>query len=100
MTSLFSLDTFNDVNGESKAELKKDFSENYDKNKDGKLTREEMRHWVLPDDELAAEEPKKLMKEADDDKDGKLSIGEINKHLHAFMDTNLEENDETEHDEL
>lgn len=94
------LHTFNDHNDEAKTELKKDFDANYDTNKDGKLDKEEMRHWVLPDDEFAAEEPKKLMKEADDDKDGKLSIDEINKHLDLFMDTSVEENEDSEHDEL
>ena len=53
---LTSTDTFNDHNDEAKTELKKDFDSNYDKNQDGKLDREEMRHWVLPDDEFASEE--------------------------------------------
>lgn len=94
------LKTFNDMNKHATEELKKDFEENYDTNKDGKLDRTEMRHWVIPEDEFATEEPKKLMKEADDDKDNKLSLDEIHKHLNLFMDVPDTDENEMEHDEL
>jgi len=93
--------TFNDLSEHAKEEIKKDFENSYDSNKDGKLDRVEMRHWVIPDDEFATEEPKKLIKEADDDKDNKLSLDEIHKHLSLFMDTpDNGEDSEMEHDEL
>jgi len=64
-------------NEEDKIAEKEHFSE-HDKNKDGHLDKDEIKHWVLPTfDESALEEAKHLIKEADADKDGKLSKEEI-----------------------
>uniref|UniRef100_A0A0B7B4B9 Reticulocalbin-3 n=1 Tax=Arion vulgaris TaxID=1028688 RepID=A0A0B7B4B9_9EUPU len=52
--------------------------EELDKDKDGKLTPEELRPWALPDNnESAVEEVEHLLSICDDDKDGHLSIDEI-----------------------
>lgn len=49
-----------------------------DKDKDGKLTSDEIRPYALPDNnEVADEEVEHLVRESDSDKDGKLSIQEI-----------------------
>ncbi|EDO49919.1 predicted protein, partial [Nematostella vectensis] len=88
--------TFSDANNDAKIELEKDFDTSFDKNKDGKLDQTEIRHWLFPDDDMAKEEPAHMIKEADDNKDGKLSMEEILKHSSVFVD-----NGETpEHDEL
>lgn len=54
------------------------FSEYRDKNKDGKMDRDETLDWVIPSDYDHAEaEAKHLMHECDADKDGKLTKQEI-----------------------
>ena len=93
---LHSTASFNDLSGDAKEELEKDFNNNFDKNKDGKLDKTEMTGWLFPDDEFAAEEPKTLIKEADDNKDGKLSMPEIVKNYELFID----EDEPSNHDEL
>ena len=52
--------------------------------------------WLFPDDEFASEEPKTLLKEADENKDGKLSMQEVLKNYELFVD---DESPST-HDEL
>ena len=85
-------DSFTDVDDDSiKEELKKDFDENYDKDNNGKLNREEVKSWAIPEDIFVNEEPPKLVAEADDDKDGKLSPAEMSKHLNLFMDKPVDE---------
>ena len=50
----------------------------YDTDGDGKLNRDEMRGWLVPDsDETARDEAEHLIGETDADKDGKLSKEEI-----------------------
>lgn len=59
------------------------FKEEYDKDKDGKLNKEEVKLWILPETEqaMAQEEARHLVSSADEDKDGKLSEDEmINNH--------------------
>lgn len=52
--------------------------EELDKDKDGKLTSEELRPWVLPDNsEAAAEEVEHLVNVCDENSDGHLAIDEI-----------------------
>ncbi|GFR89648.1 reticulocalbin-2-like Protein [Elysia marginata] len=52
--------------------------EELDKDKDGKLTSEELRPYAMPDNtDVAAEEADHLLSMCDEDKDGKLSIEEI-----------------------
>ncbi|KAH9523717.1 Reticulocalbin-2 [Bulinus truncatus] len=52
--------------------------EELDKDKDGKLTPEELRPWALPDnEEVAKEEAEHLLNMCDLDRDGQLSIEEI-----------------------
>ena len=58
--------------------VEKDRFKEYDTNKDGKLSMEEIRPWVLTDNqEEAEEEADHLIEEADTDEDGKLSEEEI-----------------------
>lgn len=52
--------------------------EELDKDKDGKLTPDELRPWALPDNEdVAKEEAEHLLNMCDLNRDGKLSIEEI-----------------------
>ena len=62
----------------------------YDKDKDGKLDKDEIRAWVLPDNsEAATEEAEHLIEKADGvdvgEKDGQLSIEEIVAHHDDFV---------------
>ena len=52
--------------------------EEYDKDKDGKLDKEEMAAWIVPgNDDSAADEAGHLIEESDTNDDGKLSKDEI-----------------------
>jgi len=60
--------------------------EDLDKDKDGKLTSEEMRPWVLPDNnDVAKEEVEHLVQTCDENGDGHLSIEEIVKKEDEFI---------------
>jgi len=60
--------------------------EDLDKDKDGKLTSEEMRPWVLPDNnDVAKEEVEHLVQTCDENADGHLSIEEIVKKEDEFL---------------
>lgn len=65
----------------------KRFNEEYDKNKDGKLDKNEVKEWILPETDhiMASEEAKHLVTSADDDGDGKLNAEEIDKHYAVFV---------------
>jgi len=57
-----------------------------DKNKDGKLDKEEMREWITPTGfDHAEAEANHLVHLVDDDKDGKLSKDEILAHYDVFV---------------
>lgn len=57
-----------------------------DKNKDGKMDKEEVKHWIIPDDyDHSGAEAKHLIYEADGDKDGKLSKEEILEKYDLFV---------------
>lgn len=57
---------------------KEQFIEFRDKNKDGKMDREEVKDWIVPQDyDHVTSESKHLIQEADENKDGKLSKEEI-----------------------
>lgn len=54
------------------------FEHDYDKNKDGKLDKDEMRGWLVPDiKQNAKDETNHLFENADKNKDNLLSIDEI-----------------------
>lgn len=89
--------TFSDVNDDAKEEMEKDFTTNFDKDKSGKLDKEEMKSWLFPDDDFSIEEPKTLIKEADENHDGKLTMDEIMKNYKVFIE---DEQDDSNHDEL
>jgi Ca2+-binding EF-hand superfamily protein len=62
------------------------FSEYRDQNKDGKMDKEEIKSWILPDNYDHAEaEAKHLMYEADTDKDDKLTEDEIVEKYDVFV---------------
>ncbi|KAF7646671.1 hypothetical protein LDENG_00184050 [Lucifuga dentata] len=62
------------------------FSEYRDKNKDGKMDKEETKDWVIPDDYNHAEaEARHLMHESDANKDGKLTKQEILNKYDLFV---------------
>lgn len=65
----------------------KRFNEEYDKNHDGKLDKDEVRQWILPETDhmMALEESKHLIQSADENKDGKLSEEEIAQHHDVFV---------------
>ncbi|XP_013789368.1 reticulocalbin-2-like [Limulus polyphemus] len=74
------------VGSESYLVEKDHFENEYDVNHDGKLEKAEVLKWLLPDnDEVAENEAVHLIKESDDDKDGKLSIQEILDHHDTFV---------------
>lgn len=57
-----------------------------DKDNDGKLNREELRHWAVPDNsDITDDEVEHLMKECDENNDGKLSVEEIISKEEEFM---------------
>jgi len=91
------LATFSDVNDDAKEEMEKDFTKNFDKDNNDKLDKEEMKNWLFPDDDFSTEEPKTLIKEADDNKDGKLSMDEIMNNYKVFIE---DEPEDSNHDEL
>ena len=62
------------------------FREHRDTNKDGKLDKNEVQAWIMPDDYNHADaEAKHLIYEADDDKNGELSKEEILNHHDTFV---------------
>lgn len=66
-----------ETNEETRISLEENFAD-LDKNKDGSLSAEEFRPWVLPGhDDLAEEEVDHLMSMADGNGDNRLSMDEI-----------------------
>lgn len=62
------------------------FSKYRDMDQDGKLSENEIKLWIMPDDYNHAEaEAKHLIYESDDDKDGELSKEEILEHHDKFV---------------
>lgn len=60
----------------------------YDRNKDGKLTGDELSDWLLIDGSTTGSfEADSLLTNADDDKDGKLSYDEVMEHHALFAKT-------------
>lgn len=82
-------DTFDDLNENTRKELKIDFNENYDLNHDGKLDRDELVPWSITDAEFIRDSPKNLARDGDINKDGKLSYDEIYKNLDHYLDAPL-----------
>ncbi|TKS90366.1 Calumenin-A Precursor [Collichthys lucidus] len=79
------------------------FSEFRDKNKDGKMDKEETMDWILPSDYDHAEaEAKHLMHESDANQDGKLSKQEILDKHEVFVGSQVTEYGEAllRHDEF
>lgn len=68
------------------ADEEEDFREELDKNGDGKLDREEIEAWVMPNDYYSlVEEAKHLISEADSDKDGFLTKSEVVEKYELFV---------------
>ena len=65
----------------------KRFNEEYDKNKDGKLDKDEVKQWILPETDhmMALEEARHLVTSADENNDGKLTVEEIEKNYALFV---------------
>uniref|UniRef100_A0A672IGS7 Calumenin-B n=1 Tax=Salarias fasciatus TaxID=181472 RepID=A0A672IGS7_SALFA len=79
------------------------FTEFRDKNKDGKMDKEETRDWILPSDYDHAEaEAKHLVYESDADKDGRLTKAEIVDKYDLFVGSQATDFGEalTRHDEF
>uniref|UniRef100_A0A8C4RRF1 Reticulocalbin-3 n=1 Tax=Erpetoichthys calabaricus TaxID=27687 RepID=A0A8C4RRF1_ERPCA len=80
------------------------FSDFRDTNKDGKMDKDEIRHWILPQDyDHAQAEARHLMYESDTDKDQILSKEEILEKWNMFVGsqaTNYGEDLTRNHDEL
>ncbi|XP_042197518.1 reticulocalbin-1 [Callorhinchus milii] len=80
------------------------FSDFRDLNKDGKMDKAEIRHWILPQDyDHAQAEARHLVYESDKDKDQKLSKQEILDNWNMFVGsqaTNYGEDLTRDHDEL
>lgn len=66
------------------------FQQLYDQDKDGQLNRDEQLRWVAPNSySTAREEAVHLIKEMDQDGDGKLSEAEILKNMELFMSSEV-----------
>uniref|UniRef100_A0A9L0K5M9 Reticulocalbin 1 n=1 Tax=Equus asinus TaxID=9793 RepID=A0A9L0K5M9_EQUAS len=80
------------------------FTEFRDLNKDGKLDKDEIRHWILPQDyDHAQAEARHLVYESDKNKDEKLTKEEILENWNMFVGsqaTNYGEDLTKNHDEL
>lgn len=62
------------------------FVHDYDLDKDGKLNREEVMLWLIPNNlEMAESEAEHLIESSDTDRDGRLSIEEIVDHHDVFV---------------
>lgn len=71
---------------------KDNFKEHLDKNGDGKLDRDELTAWIIPDDGMfGMEEAEYLMSEADIDKDKQLSELEILDNYQVFVNSRVSE---------
>jgi len=65
---------------------KERFEYDLDRDKNGFLEGDELKHWIVPDnDDIANQEVEHLMDNSDDDKDGKLSLHEIVEHHDIFV---------------
>lgn len=74
---------------------REEFARQFDKNKDGKLNREEVRDWALPERGESLDEAKHLIDGSDDDADGSLSIDEIMVHWELFVGSKVTDHGET-----
>lgn len=64
-----------------------EFNKVMDKNGDGRLSRDEVREWLLSEEvEFLVEEAEHLIQSADIDEDGQLSVDEILAELDVFLD--------------
>ncbi|XP_068448857.1 calumenin-A-like [Clinocottus analis] len=84
-------------------EERKQFSEVRDKNKDGKMDREETREWILPSDsDQTVTEAKHLLQETDANQDQKLTKVEILNKYDVFVGSQVTDFGEAllEHDEF
>ena len=81
-----------------------EFAEQFDKNDDGKLDREEVRKWVLPEKGDEINEAKHLIDGSDENADGSLSLDEILLHYDLFVGSKATDHGETlrkmNHDEF
>ncbi|KXJ19691.1 calumenin-B [Exaiptasia diaphana] len=74
---------------------REEFARQFDKNKDGKLNREEVRDWALPQRGESLDEAKHLIDGSDDDADGILSLEEILIHWEMFVGSKATDHGET-----
>ncbi|EDO34762.1 predicted protein [Nematostella vectensis] len=83
---------------------REDFAKQFDKNKDGKLDREEVRAWVLPEKGESLDEAKHLIDGSDENADGDLQLDEILLHWDLFVGSKATDHGETlrkmKHDEF
>lgn len=86
------------------ASEREQFADFRDLNKDGKMDKDEIRHWILPQDyDHAQAEARHLVYESDQDKDQRLSRDEILENSNMFVGsqaTNYGEDLTRNHDEL
>ena len=75
-----------DINDQRK--LREHFNEDYDINKDGKLDKDELKEWLIPTRASAMRGTRKILKLADNNGDGQLSMEEIidnDRSLHPLL---------------
>lgn len=74
---------------------REEFARQFDKNKDGKLNRDEVRDWALPPRGESLDEAKHLIDGSDDDANGSLSLEEILIHWELFVGSKATDHGET-----
>lgn len=83
---------------------RKEFASQFDKNKDGKLDRDEIRAWALPEKGESLDEAKHLIDGSDENADGALSVDEMLLHWDLFVGSKVTDHGETlrkmKHDEF
>ena len=62
---------------EIQRKLRQHFNEDYDINKDGRIDKDELREWLVPHRASAIREAGRILKTADENGDGNLSMNEI-----------------------
>ena len=83
---------------------RKEFASQFDKDASGKLDREEIKAWVLPEKGESLDEAMHLIDGSDENADGSLSVDEMLLHWDLFVGSKVTDHGQTlrqmKHDEF